>query len=97
MAIAKELDVDVGKVVIVDGSVVFDAGSKRGDGFSSEVVAVDVGAVVDGTTISKNFIVKTNPGGEKGEMLATVNFSEEAKLSKSWIVKSVTVGTKHKK
>ena len=74
IAVANEYDVDVEKVVVVDDSIVFNSGSKLGDGFSGEIVAVDFVAAVAGTTFNKNYIVKSNPGGVKGEMLTTVTY-----------------------
>ncbi len=42
--------------------IVFDAGSKKGDGFSSNIVAVDFEATVDGQRAEKSYIVKCDPG-----------------------------------
>ena len=74
IAVANEHDVNVEKVVVVDDSIVFNSGSKLGDGFSGEIVAVNFVAAVAGTTFNKNYIVKSNPGGVKGEMLTTVTY-----------------------
>ena len=71
MAVTNEHDVGIDSVGDVL-NVVIDAGSKKGDGFSSEIVTVDFDVVVNGENVHKNYVVKRDPGGDKGEMLKTV-------------------------
>jgi hypothetical protein len=47
-------------------------GSKKGDGFSCEILAVDFSATFDGQTLSKEYIAKFAPGQARAEMLTVV-------------------------
>ena len=50
-------------------------GSKKGDGFSSDIAAVNFLAIFNEKTLDKNYIAKYAPDGNRGEVLKKVNFS----------------------
>ena len=50
-------------------------GSKKGDGFSSDIAAVHFKASFNGEILEKNYIAKYAPEGKRGEMLKMVTFS----------------------
>ena len=47
-------------------------GSKKGDGFSCQIAAVQFQAKVDGKSIDKSYIAKYGPEGNRGEILTKV-------------------------
>jgi hypothetical protein len=57
---------------VVIGDVAFSPGSKKGDGFSCEILAVDFDTTVDGRKLSKRYIAKVAPDGPRAEMLKGV-------------------------
>jgi len=49
-------------------------GSKKGDGFSSDIAAVHFWASFNGEKLRKNYIAKYAPEGNRGEILKMVIF-----------------------
>ena len=49
------------------------AGSKKGDGFACDILAIQFHVTLDGQKIEKNYIAKYAPDGPRREMLKQVN------------------------
>ena len=69
-AISADHNVSEDSVTVDD--VVLKPGSKKGDGFSSDIAAVHFKASFDGQELDKNYIAKYAPEGNRGAMLKMV-------------------------
>ena len=56
-------------------NIVLKPGSKKGDGFSSDIAAVEFQAIFNGKTLDKYYIAKYAPDGNRGEVLKMVQYN----------------------
>ena len=55
-------------------NIILKPGSKKGDGFSSDIAAVQFQAIFNKKTLDKNYIAKYAPDGNRGEVLKMVKY-----------------------
>ena len=71
VAVAAEHGITPDSVTVKD--ICLKPGSKKGDGFSSDIAAVHFKASFNGETHEKNYIAKYAPEGQRGEVLKMVS------------------------
>jgi len=70
IAVSKEHNVQAESLVIENISI--KAGSKKGDGFACDILAIQFNATINGQKIEINYIAKYTPDGPRREMLKQV-------------------------